>query len=163
MIDTKERLAELLGYYMPPIDRNRCMPYLKGECNGLCAECTVKFLVDNGVTINEWIPVGERLPETEKRVLVAITRHSEYTGKDFHLTTCAIYEDGNVNVEDSCWMCEDGYYDEESDITYVPKGWYEFHEYGNIEEDGIGLIGWDNCLIDEVTHWMPLPELPKGE
>lgn len=51
MIDTKERLAELLGYYMPPIDRNRCMPYLKGECNGLCAECTAKLLVDNGVTV----------------------------------------------------------------------------------------------------------------
>ena len=96
-------------------------------------------------------------------MLVAITRHSKYTGKDYYLTTCAIYEDGNVNVEDSCWMCEDGYYDEESDITYVPKGWYEFHEYGNIEEDGIGLIGYDNCLIDEVTHWMPLPETPKGK
>ena len=121
----------------------------------------VDYLIANGVTVQEWVPVSERLPETEKRVLVAITRHSEYTGKDYHLTTCAIYEDGNVNVEDSCWMCEYGYYEEESDITYIPKGWYEFHEYGNIEEDGIGLIGCDNCLIDEVTHWMPLPELPQ--
>lgn len=111
---------------------------------------------------NEWISVKERLPEVEKRVLVSISRHSQYTGKDYVLVTCAIYEDGKVNTEDSCWMCEWGDYDKETDTTYVPKGWYEYHEYGNIEEDGVALIGSDPYLVEEVTHWMPLPEPPKA-
>lgn len=109
MIDTKERLAELLGYYMPPIDRNRCMPYLKGECNGLCAECTAKFLVDNGVTINKWIPVSERLPIEEDAI------------------------DGGFVL-------------------------------ANTEEKVIIALWSDVCRFNEfVTHWMPLPQLPKGE
>lgn len=110
----------------------------------------------------EWISVENRLPEVEQRVLVSIKRHSNYTNKDYTLVTCAIYEDGKVNVEDSCWICEwRDDYDEETDTYHVPKGWYEYHEYGNTEEDGIGLISGDSFLIDKVTHWMPLPESPK--
>ena len=124
-------------------------------------------LIANGVTFAEdtnvptkWIPVSEP-PKVEKRVLVSIKRHSGYTNKDYTITTCAIYEDGTVNVEDSCWTCDWGDYDEDTDIAYVPKGWYEYHEYGNIEEDGIGLIGCESYLQEEVTHWMPLPQAPK--
>lgn len=108
----------------------------------------------------KWISVKDRLPKTETRVLVFIHRHSNFTNKDYSIVTCGIYEDGKVNVEDSCWCCEDGDYDEETDNTYVPKGWYEFHEYGNTEEDGIGFIGYDTYLEDTVTHWMPMPEPP---
>ena len=113
----------------------------------------------------EWISVKDRLPEVEESVLVSISRYSEYTKKNYTLTTCAIYEDGSVNVEDSCWCCDNEYsdYNEEEDIYVVPCGWYEYHEYGNTEEDGIGIISDDGCLRDKVTHWMPLPEPPKGE
>lgn len=107
-----------------------------------------------------WISVKDRLPEVEKRVLVCVARHSQYTNKDYALVTCAIYEDGKVDVEDSCWMCEWGDYDEEADIIHVPEGWYEYHEYGNVEEDGIAFIGDSGYLSEKVTHWMPLPEPP---
>ena len=50
MSNAKEKLSELLGYYLPPIDRSRCMPYVNGKCNGMCSECTAELLIANGVT-----------------------------------------------------------------------------------------------------------------
>ena len=69
-------------------------------------------MIANGVTIQKWIPVSERLPEDYEDVLV-------YSGG-------------------------------------VEPGWCDrgvFYEYDKYESD----------RIDGVTHWMPLPEPPKGE
>ena len=66
MSNAKEKLSDLLGYYLPPIDRSRCMPCVNGKCNGMCSECTAELLIANGVTVQEWIPVSERLPEEEE-------------------------------------------------------------------------------------------------
>ena len=62
-------------------------------------------LIDNGVTVQEWIPVKDRLPDVGKFVLI----YNEING------VCLDYHDGATF----------GYYD--------------------------------------VTHWMPLPNPPKGE
>ena len=83
-----------------------------------CTECrarsTADLLIANGVTVQEWISVDDRLPENGKEgVLIALRW-------------------GEVGIG---W-CEDGRWDS---------------EFVNEYEDG------------EVTHWMPLPEPPKGE
>ena len=66
-------------------------------------------LLDNGVTVQEWISVDDRLPDKPMKCLV-YTKRGE----------CGGYE-----------------------ITYYNQGFYL--QYSN------------------VTHWMPLPEPPKGE
>ena len=71
-------------------------------------------LISNGVTVQEWISVTERLPESGKESVLIALRWGEV---------------------DIGW-CEDG-------------RWRS--EFVNEYED------W------EVTHWMPLPEPPKGE
>ena len=77
-------------------------------------EFIADLMIANGVTVQEWISVTERLPEKgEESVLIALRW-------------------GEVDIgwcEDSRWRSE----------------------FVNEYEDG------------EVTHWMPLPEPPKGE
>jgi hypothetical protein len=76
------------------------------------ANCINKTIIDrliaNGVTVQEWIPVSERLPEDGVQVL-ACTKH----GKAFSA------------------HCERGRFRVSGSVT--------------------------------VTHWMPLPQPPKGE
>lgn len=108
-----------------------------------------------------WISVDDALPPVEERVFLSIHRHSEYSGKDYKIVTCGIYEDGTVDVENSCWCCDSDFanYDEATDTLYIPKGWYEYHEYGDTENDGIGVIQPESCsgkIKDKVTHWMPM-------
>lgn len=99
-MDTKEKLVELL-------DR-----FVYDEWYG--NEDIAEKLISNGVTVQEWIPVKDRLPESGKEgVLIALRW-------------------GAVDIG---W-CEDGRWSS---------------EFINEYEDG------------EVTHWMPLPQPPKGE
>ena len=73
-------------------------------------------LISNGVTVQEWISVDERLPEKGEEVLVFDTREN-WTG--------------------FAWL--------RPDETWT-------------------ALGFDFPLdLGEVTHWMPLPEKPKGE
>ena len=71
-------------------------------------------LIANGVTLQQWIPVSERLPTDSKAVLV--------------------YAPRNRNIFE-CFHRSDGYWEIAS---------YTF-----------------GILHDDVTHWMPLPEMPK--
>ena len=79
-------------------------------------EAVADYLLDSGVTVQEWIPVKDRLPELWKQVLI-------YSRHDF---------------------CESAFY------IGVPGKW---------------RVTWNHEMLDadSVTHWMPLPELPKGE
>ena len=73
-------------------------------------------LVINGVTVQEWISVTERLPEKGEEVLVFDTREN-WTG--------------------FAWL--------RPDETWT-------------------ALGFDFPFdLGEVTHWMPLPQPPKGE
>ena len=90
-MDVREKLVELLDIIIQPGQRTL----------GDIAD----YLISNGVTVQEWIPVAERLPDVKKFVLV----YDKING------VCLDYRDG-----DSFGYCE-------------------------------------------VTHWMPLPEKPKGE
>lgn len=75
-------------------------------------EAVADYLLDNGVTVQEWISVKDRLPEDQEEVLV-------YTRS----------KNGIRNI-DKGYMAID---------HFIHRG----------------------CA--EVTHWMPLPEPPKGE
>lgn len=74
-------------------------------------------LLDSGVTVQEWISVKDRLPETGGYV-VCIAKRNPFS-------------------------------------RFMPM-------VARIEKNG-----WVNPIteqyISEVTHWMPLPKLPKGE
>ena len=100
-----------------------------------CDECQYKapkaclwgfvadHLIANGVTIQRWIPVSERLPDTAERVLVCKT----WLGTVYK----PVY----------------GYY---QDYPNQKGCWYVLTEFGYYPQR-------------EVTHWMPLPQPPKGE
>ena len=85
------------------------------ECfdNGLNFEESADHLIANGVTVQQWIPVEERLPEEGQRVL-------------------SVKEDGYVEI--NC-------------ITNRTGDWFS--------------RAYDPSSV--ITHWMPLPEPPKGE
>ena len=79
-------------------------------------------LIENGVTVQEWISVAERLPEEEGWYLVYTTPNRGHK---------------SINKAMFC------------------KG----YAWGNFEPYWRGAGGhWAN-----VTHWMPIPQPPKGE
>ena len=92
-------------------------------------------LLANGVVVREWIPVTERLPEEDGSYLC----FSQYCGSGW----CAVRG-----------FAKDGRKKDEYDFQRRWKNvWYDYDsEYGY-------------CVIDSITHWMPLPEPPmrKGE
>ena len=108
-----------------------------------------------------WIPVTERLPEPETEVLI-LARSKRYSFKGtvttHHIVTTGMYEDGSKNTEDSewCWYDHDFKYDEELDAYIIPEGWWEYKHYNGDDEH-------NHPIDNTVTHWMPLPEAPKGE
>lgn len=113
-MDVREKLVELLTDNLP-----RCgnLPRWDNPLQLSCDEQVQRIadhLIMNGVTVQEWISVKDRLPENVKEGLLIALRW------------------GAVDIG---W-CEDGRLGSEFVDEY---------------EDG------------EVTHWMPLPEPPKGE
>lgn len=93
----------------------------------------------------EWIAVTDRLPEGGKPVLVSY-------GKKVLRAAHA----GKFELDEENWGWDDsstGDYNESTDMTYWPEGWYEWNEYEEVH--------WK--LNPEPTHWMPLPEAYKEE
>lgn len=96
----RERLIEIL--------RVPIYPHLDADP----AEAVADYLLDSGVTVQEWIPVKDRLPESTQRVIVC-------------------RKNGNV----------------EQGIFLGVNGWWKV--YGTNTKS--------------VTHWMPMPQPPKGD
>ena len=103
-MDVKEKLIEIL--------RKPIFPHELADP----IEAVADYLLDSGVTVQEWISVTERLPEKGEEVLVFDTREN-WTG--------------------FAWL--------RPDETWT-------------------ALGFDFPFdLGEVTHWMPLPQPPKGE
>lgn len=82
-------------------------------------EAVADYLLDSGVTVQEWVSVDDRLPEEN--------------------------HDGSVNAV----LVTDGFVQH---MAYFARGEWRFAESGEIKEH----------MWYSITHWMPLPQLPKG-
>ena len=105
-MDVREKLIDLI------IDAKRTDPE-----TGSFTEYLADYLINSGVTVQEWVSVKDRLPEAGGYV-VCIAKRNPFS-------------------------------------RFMPM-------VARIEKNG-----WVNPMteqyISEVTHWMPMPELPKGE
>ena len=81
------------------------------------------FMISNDVTVQEWIPVKDKLPDQNEEVLVIVN------GKP------------QKNITLNCA--------------------YELAEYD--PHEGWIMEMWPEWEGAVVTHWMPLPDPPKGE
>lgn len=108
-MDVREKLVELLR------NAKAAMKSENLSCDIARNMFVVDFMIANGVTVQEWISVDDRLPENiANRVLV---------------------------------VCE-----RSNGVFYAH---YEKPFWINLETD--------KPFISTVTHWMLLPELPKGD
>ena len=90
-------------------------------------------LIHHGVTVQQWIPVSERLPE-ESGIYIVCCDDSECSYGDGIWYQSGVVVCANVDVGIYGGIC------------------WEWPEGGTLYDlEGI------------VTHWMPLPEPPKGE
>ena len=138
-MDVREKLVELL-------DTN-C-----GYVDEVEAEVLADYLISNGVTVQEWISVDERMPENEQDVIICVERrHYSNPNRFIRIVAKAFYTDGKHDTEHTAYTWNNDYidmeYDEENDAYLIPEGWWESIEYG--EEF--------SAVSDFVTHWMPLP------
>lgn len=104
---------------------------------GVDALAIAQHLIANGVTVKEWISVKDRLPDEHE------TLFARYKGTDKWLNGMFMTTSDLVIV---CVECENGERIVKTAITKegVWKIKDSFHQY-------------------RVTHWMPLPDPPKGE
>ena len=90
-------------------------------------------LISNGVTVQEWISVDDRLPERDGAYLTAVKHFGKHKG---------------ININS---FAKDGKTVDEYELAGQKYVWYFYDsEYGYVS-------------TDSVTHWMPLPQPPKGE
>lgn len=151
MPDIKEKLVELLVDFSMEPNAHICDDCGLIPVSEACVEIA-DHLIANGVTIQRWISVEERLPEAEQIVLVSCKQNSRrYQYLAFYVPKKWLREQSNFNWDYEA--CDE--YCEEADDYYVNEGWYErIYNWDDYNAVGIG---------DFVTHWMPLPESPKGD
>ena len=119
MMDVREKLVELLnevqetGVNEIPAGFGCTSEYVNNEK-------VAAHLIANGVTVQEWISVDDKLPE--------------YSNDGF--VDAVLVTDGFVQH-----------------MAYFIGGGWRFAESGEIKEP----------MWYRITHWMPLPNPPKGE
>ena len=125
-MDVREKLVELLKSVLPNFRNN--MAYWGEKPIYEFADC----LLANGVTVQEWISVDDRLPDDTGYYLVV------YRDKYNRSTSIAFDMYVKCNVGE----------------------WWESEFACDITKQFL----WATKLQEqEVTHWMPLPQPPKGE
>ena len=104
-MDVREKLVELIF--------DSLCRHIDKSCK--LAENIADDLISNGVTVQEWVSVDDRLPEIGEIVLACGKRHA----------TSGMFQGASIKN---------------------PKLW-----------------NWKGNTLKQVTHWMPLPQPPKGE
>lgn len=125
-MNVREKLVELLTDNLP-----RCgnLPRWDNPLQLSCDEQVQRIadhLIMNGVTVQEWIPVADRLPDNKEH--------------DWVLAQV---------VEDNGYM-------------HIPKVMEYRQSKNDWFEETYGWLSEHNGAFT-VTHWMPLPQPPKGE
>ena len=126
-MDVREKLVELLKSVLPNFRNN--MAYWGEKPIYEFAD----YLIANGVTVQEWISVTERLPEEDGAYLVTTNSFGDRQSVKFR------------------WFAKDGENIDAYDLAGQKDVWYLY-------DSECGYIS-----INSVTHWMPLPQPPKGE
>ena len=134
MPNTREKLIELLGADVCKHDC--CGDCEYGEnpdaCIAFLKERMADHLIANGVTVQEWISVKDRLPDV---ATIHKTPWGNYSESIRVLCAC-LQADGKRMVKEGYCKIYEGY---ETDPHWKIPG-----------------------TIHSVTHWMHLPEPPKG-
>lgn len=112
-------------------------------------------LITNGVVVQRWIPVNEKLPESQKPVLVVAEDKTFGYKRTLKAAHIAEHE---CSTEDYEWQEYEGetVYDETNDCFWIPECWYETNA---VENNGNWILDYDY----RITHWQPLPKPPKEE
>lgn len=99
------------------------------------AEYLADYLIKNGVTVQEWISVNDRLPEISDK------------DRDWSVTVLFRTAEGHIHSGyRNIGRPQASFYDDD----WTPPFWLDESENLDFEDD-------------EVTHWMPLPQLPEKE
>ena len=130
-MDVREKLVEILK--QAPFEGKLLDEWWWEEKIKIIAD----HLISNGVTVQEWISVTERLPDEHESLFARYKgtdkwHNAMFTTISYPVIVCAEYENGKRivktdNTVDGVWRVKDS-----------------FHPY-------------------RVTHWMQLPQPPKGE
>ena len=101
-----------------------------------------------------WIPISE-IPNHNTPVLLAVVEHLPYLNKDLvHIVRGCHIEAKKIDASE--WEdYDDTTYDEELDTFFVNEGWFELTDF-------YGDYMYLN-ISDRITHWMPLPPIPREE
>ena len=126
-MDVREKLVELLKSVLPNFRNN--MAYWGEKPIYEFADC----LLANGVTVQEWISVDDRLPEKDGAYLVTTNSFGDRQSVKFR------------------WFAKDGENVDAYDLAGQKDVWYLY-------DSECGYVS-----IKTVTHWMPLPQPPTGE
>ena len=121
-MDVREKLVELQSIITCPNAICNFCEYFKNKsaCEKHKKEVIADNMIANGVTVQEWISVKDRLPE--------------YSNDGF--ADAVLVTDGFVQH-----------------MAYFVGEEWRFAESGEIKEP----------MWYRITHWMPLPQPPKGE
>ena len=121
-MDVREKLVELVHkIYNDPRMEFRDLYEMNAE-----ADTIADIMIENGVTVQEWISVKDRLPDNKEH--------------DWVLAQV---------VEDNGFM-------------HIPKVMEYRQQKNDWFEETYGWLSEHNGAFT-VTHWMPLPQPPKGD
>ena len=104
-----------------------------------------------------WISVDERLPDHGQHVLVWEDRFNVYAFPSGHVGDDG---KGRVRMGDAIFFS--------GEVSWNERSVEDKSSWKN-KEDYKSMNAWDEwsghgpCSFSDVTHWMPLPEPPKGE
>ena len=119
-------------------------------------------MIANGVTVQEWVPVTERLPE-EKEYVMIWCGECQIARIEKGITEEQRKAMKRGDLDDPCetgWTSSGGYFTLKRSESYraCDEGWNNKVPYCWYVNGGVVTLFGQN-----VTHWMPLPEPPKGE